>query len=345
MPKGVKRSMAFMSQGAISAQKDEEIEALKQKLAEDTNADGVREIRVDEIYPLRIEVNELGKMVLVRQPRTYFDPEKIEELKASIGEKGLQEPIHVRLMPDGGYEILDGERRWRSHIALKLPTIRAFVHEVDDSEALEYSLTSHCLKEKASLLEETISVINLLRLRLNMDESSIRSVIHAMNNAEIGNTARKLEPETTVVVEKVLNSLGIKLGALVARLPLLDLPANIRQALEEGKLSPTNAKIIARVPEELHQQLLEEGVDLSKRDLKALIDQKIRELNPGQESEEIQNGFADKTVLTTKTIGEKLKRIGRSKVIKNAQDETVQGLLQEIYRTLERLDAYVKTQS
>ena len=68
------------------------------------------------------------------QPRKKFDRAALEELAASIVGNGLMQPIQVRLLPDGRFAIIAGERRWRAHKIAGLPTIRAIVAEVDDAQ-------------------------------------------------------------------------------------------------------------------------------------------------------------------------------------------------------------------
>lgn len=69
------------------------------------------------------------------QPRLTFDEEKLHILADSIQCEGLEKPIVVRPMPDGDYELVGGERRWRAHRILHWPTIRAFVRAMTDAEA------------------------------------------------------------------------------------------------------------------------------------------------------------------------------------------------------------------
>jgi len=275
-----KRTMASMTQGAITAQKDAEIEALREALS-NRGENGTAKIPVDQITPLQISRTIEGKLELIRQPRKYFDPEELSLLVESIRNKGLNEPVAVRPLEDGKYGLLDGERRWRAHQLLEKPLIDAVIFDsLTDEDALEWALATDTLKANVSPLEQTLSVINLLSLRLSTDEPGVRKILNALNNREQGKTNIDVPEEYSKVIDGVLGSLGLKLGSLVARLPLLDLPEYLSQKVEEGELSPTNALLINRAPEELHDSLISHGGNLSKQKLRELIKQSKTEKAP-----------------------------------------------------------------
>lgn len=269
-----KRTMALMTQGAVAAQKDAEIESLREALG-NRSEHGITKIPVDQIVPLQISRTIEGMLELIRQPRKYFDPEELDLLVESIHSKGLNEPVAVRPLEDGKYGLLDGERRWRAHQILGIPQIDAIVfNSLTDDGALEWALATDTLKASVSPLEQTLSVINLLSLRLDTDESGVRKILNALNNHEKGKTKIDVPEEHNTIIYGVLGSLGLKLGGLVARLPLLDLPEYLNQRVTEGELSPTNALLISRAPEELHDFLISEGGKLSKQKLRELIEQR-----------------------------------------------------------------------
>ncbi len=149
-----KRTMASMTQGAVTAQKDAEIEALREALS-NRGEHGITTILVE-----------------------------------SIRNKGLNEPVAVRPLGDGKYGLLDGERRWRAHQLLEKTLIEAVVVDcLTDEDALEWALATDTLKASVSSLEQTLSVVNLLSLRLNTDESGVRKILNALNNREQGKTS------------------------------------------------------------------------------------------------------------------------------------------------------------
>lgn len=351
MAKGNRRPITAMAQGAMTAQKDDEIERLKQELdtlARGNSGPGAIELPVDQIFPLKIETQSNSK--IIHQPRSYFDEDRLEALKQSIEENGLHEPIFVRQLPNGVFGIIDGERRWRCHIALGKSTIPGFVLEgISDEKALERSLTSHCLREQVSPLEQTISIMNLLSLRLGMNEISVRKVLYALNNAAIGNSkAIDFETSEAQIVQGILNSLGLQLGSLVARLPLLDLPSYLRDAVEDGKVNPTNALLIARSPENLHHQLLDQGATLSKRELR----QFITELKHLQEAPSLTNGSngtlppsskEDEQKPLTDVVTAKWTRIQQSTFMQKGGDARVRRKLTKVSQLLQEIEDYIAT--
>lgn len=356
MAKGNRRPIAMMAQGAVSeqvkdaiARKDEEIEQLKQQLQEvlekgDANS-RIQEIPVAAIFPLSIQSSD-GQLTLMRQPRTYFEPERLTDLADSIKDNGLKEPIIVRLTPDGSYEILDGERRWRCHVVLQKASIKAFVQEnISDDEALEYALTTDSLKEKVSPMEQTVSVVNLLRLRLAMDEEGVRKTLYALNNLMLQNSSSQVDEGHANVIYGVLNSLGLKLGSMVARLPLLDTPNYLREAIAEGNLSPTNALLINRAPQELHQRLLKEGSELSKRELQKFIIQLKNEANANAQqadASELVNGFQESNKPLPDLVSDRWQSIKRSRLVEQGGDAQLNRKLKKIHKLLQDAEAYVK---
>ena len=87
------------------------------------------------------------------QPRRDFDPVELSELAASIRSQGLLQPITVRPMPDGRYQLVAGERRLRATQNLGWTTIQAIVREVDDNQLLELSLVENLLRTDLNDIE------------------------------------------------------------------------------------------------------------------------------------------------------------------------------------------------
>jgi len=102
----------------------------------------VRQIAVDRITPNPA------------QPRSSSDAASLDELKASIYDHGVVQPILVRSASEGTYELVAGERRWRAVISLGLPLIPAIVHELSDEQALEIAVIENLQREDLSPLDE-----------------------------------------------------------------------------------------------------------------------------------------------------------------------------------------------
>lgn len=340
MVKGNRRSIGAMAQGAVAQQKDEQIEALREQLETIRNngSAGICEIPIDQVIPLKIQ--ETDDEELISQPRTFFDTERLEALKQSIMEDGLREPIIVRALPDGKYGLLDGERRWRCHSLLGKETIAASIKsDVSDAAALEWAITTVSLKETVSPLEQTIAVINLLRLRLDKSEGEVRSILYALNNSEVGNSNTFVEDSFSEIIYKVLNSLGIKLGSLVARLPLLDMPIYLRRSVMDGDLSPTNALLISRAPEELHQRLLEEGRELSKSKLSAFIN-RLKNEDRHSTSQALE-GFPQEAKTLPEIVSDRWAAIKRSGFVKSGGDTRLTRKLEKVSQLLAEIEEYV----
>lgn len=151
------------------------------------------------------------------QPRRHFDPEALEELKASIQEHGLLQPIVVRKGPTGGYEIVAGERRFRASKLLGKTMVKAIVREVDDAGMQTLAL-----------------VENLQRADLNPLEKAraLKAMMSAQGLTQEGVAARVGKDRTTVA----------------NLLRLLELPEDVRVLLEEGRLTAGQAKAILQIP-------------------------------------------------------------------------------------------------
>lgn len=342
MPRGNRRSIGAMSQGAVNQQKDEQIEALREQLENvrsNPGEAGRSEIPVADIVPLNFKDGNR----LIRQPRTYFDAERLESLKISIRDDGLREPILVRPLPGNKYGLIDGERRWRCYIDLEKKSIEARIQAgISDEAALEWAITTISLKESVSPLEQTMAVVNLLQLRLDKPESEVRSLLYALNNLEIGNSNTTVEDALSEIIHRILNSLGLKLGSLVARLPLLDLPDYLRGAVMDGEMSPTNALLISRTPDALHQKLIEEGKVLSKAKLVQYIARlKEEEIHANAENPET---VKEENKALPEVVSDRWTAIKRSKFIKAGGDSKVTRKLERVNKLLSEIEEYISIQ-
>ncbi|MBD2258327.1 ParB/RepB/Spo0J family partition protein [Pseudanabaena sp. FACHB-2040] len=264
-----KRPMSTMFQGAMSSQRDDEIAQLKAELemlrSQSTSAS--TQLPTQQIVPLRLPEN-------LKQPRRYFALDKMAKLKASIDKhEGVLEPILVRTAEDGLYEIISGERRWRCCCELGIETIPAMTVEMSDEMALEVALIAHLLSEEISPIEETDSIMGLLMLRLKKSFEEVKRLVGQIKNYHSGMIG-SVDEEEMQVAEAILEEFDLKVGSFVSnRLPLLNLAPVILEAVRAGKLSPTNATLINRQPENLHEQLVQQSEGLTKEELMKLLSQ------------------------------------------------------------------------
>lgn len=175
-----------------------------------------------------------------RQPRRHFDERQLEDLVASVRERGIIQPILVRPRDDGRYEIVAGERRWRAAQAARLHEVPAVVRALDDSTGFEIALVENVQRADLNAIEEAAGYRRL------MDE--------------YGHT------------QEILSQLIGKSRSHIANLlRLLDLPQAVRDMVVAGDLSMGHARTLvgAGNVEQLARKVVAEG--LSVRALEQLV--------------------------------------------------------------------------
>ncbi|SDN82919.1 chromosome partitioning protein, ParB family [Lutimaribacter pacificus] len=175
------------------------------------------------------------------QPRRSFTPEQLEELSASIKEKGIIQPLIVRPRPDsdGEYEIVAGERRWRAAQMARLHEVPVLVRDFNDTEVLEVAIIENIQRADLNPVEEAAGYRQL------MDK--------------FGHTQEKLS--------EVLGKSRSYIANLVR---LLSLPDEVQTYLREGKLSAGHARalITSEDPAGLARKVIQKG--LSVRETESL---------------------------------------------------------------------------
>ncbi|MDE2028932.1 MAG: ParB/RepB/Spo0J family partition protein [Alphaproteobacteria bacterium] len=171
----------------------------------------------------------------IYQPRRRFDEAALQELAASIRERGILEPLLVRAAPGGpnAYEIIAGERRWRAAQIAGLHEVPVMVRELTDREALEFGIIENVQREDLSPLEEAEGYKRLLE--------------------EFGHTQ-----------EALAKIVGKSRPHITNMLRLLTLPPEIRQMLGEGSLSMAHARAIVPVkdPLPLAREIVKKGLNV-----------------------------------------------------------------------------------
>ncbi len=171
-----------------------------------------------------------------RQPRQVFDEETLEELAASIGAVGLLQPVVVRKVMPGHYEIVMGERRWRACERAGLSQIPAIVRETPDDDMLRNALIENLHREQLNPLEEAAAYQQLLDDFSATHEELARRV--GRSRPHISNTIR-----------------------------LLNLPAGVQKRVAAGVLSAGHAKALLGVEdlqaqEHLAHRIVAEGLSV-----------------------------------------------------------------------------------
>jgi ParB family chromosome partitioning protein len=127
-----------------------------------------------------------------RQPRKHFDNESLAALAESIRERGVIQPIIVRPRPEGGYELVAGERRWRAASLAALVTVPALVDEqLDAAASLEVALIENMARADLSPIEEARTIATLLD-DLNITSTALAARL-GRSRADIAHTVRLLE--------------------------------------------------------------------------------------------------------------------------------------------------------
>lgn len=223
------------------------------------------------------QILALGQILTTEdQPRKHFDPQKMDQLTESVRLHGILEPLLVRPIDDNLYELVAGERRYRAAQAAGLSEVPVVVRELTREEALQLALVENLQREDLNVVEETESVLMLLALRLNLPVDSVPSLLHRL--ARSSDNVVGTEDEWVVEqIQAVFHAVGTISWASFAthRLPLLNLPPHLMEALRAGQLAYTKVRAIAKLKEARKQaKLLNEAIaqDLSLRDIKLRIE-------------------------------------------------------------------------
>jgi ParB family chromosome partitioning protein len=178
-------------------------------LAGDSNGAKVAE----SLQNLKVSLLQPGKY----QPRTHMDKESLEELAESIKAQGVMQPVLVRPIGVGSYEIIAGERRWRAAQLAGLSEVPALIREVPDEAALAMSLIENIQRENLNPLEEAMGIQRLIK--------------------EFGMTHQAAS-----------QALGSSRSAVSNLLRLLNLPAPVQELLMQGKIDMGHSRALLSLP-------------------------------------------------------------------------------------------------
>jgi ParB family transcriptional regulator, chromosome partitioning protein len=117
------------------------------------------------------------------QPRRYFDPQALKELVESVKQHGILQPLLVRPLGSGKYELVAGERRLRAGQEAKLEVAPVVVRELSDDQAFQLALIENLQREDLNPVEETEGILHLLAIRLHCDVEAVKSLLYRMKNA------------------------------------------------------------------------------------------------------------------------------------------------------------------
>jgi ParB family transcriptional regulator, chromosome partitioning protein len=199
--------------------------------------------------------------ISAHQPRQYFSETAMAELISSVKAHGILQPLLVRPVgKNNEYELVAGERRYRAAKALGLAHVPVTVRQMSDSEAKQFALLENLQRQDLNPVEETEGVLDLLSVVLEQDRSSVVLLLSqsARSNADSSDTST---PEWQKVME-IFDTLALTPESFrVNRLPLLNLPSDILDAVKRGEIEYTKARAINMLPEsEQRQELLKTAI-------------------------------------------------------------------------------------
>lgn len=174
------------------------------------------------------------------QPRRQFLQEDLDDLTASIKEKGVLQPLIVRPRPEGMYEIVAGERRWRAAQAAQLHEVPVLIRDYSDLEMMEVAIIENIQRSDLNAMEEALSYKQLME--------------------RFGHTQ-----------EKMAEALGKSRSHIANLVRLLNLPEDVRILVNDRKLSAGHARalITSDNASDLAQKIVKGG--LSVRATEALV--------------------------------------------------------------------------
>ncbi|GAA0378048.1 nucleoid occlusion protein [Bacillus horti] len=244
----------------------------KQLNTTEQEVDEVKSIAIEEIIPNRY------------QPRTEFNDEKLDELCQTIKTHGVIQPIVVREMEGGGYELIAGERRWRAVTKLGMPTIPAIIRNFNDSQSASVALIENLQRENLTSIEEAIAYQKLMELHQLTQES----------------LAQRLGKGQSTIANKIR---------------LLQLPEECHDALKARSITERHARALLALKEpELQLKFLHEILekDLNVKQTEQRIEQYINQLNEEPKKKQVRKSFSKDVRLALNTIRQSVDMVVQS---------------------------------
>ena len=179
-----------------------------------------------------------------KNPRRSFAEAELSDLAQSIREHGIVQPVLVRRKPDGRYEIIAGERRWRAAQRAGLNDIPVLVRDVDDRTALELAIIENVQRADLNAVEEAQGYQQLIDEH-NYTQADLGNVI-GKSRSHVANTLRLLKlPE---VIRDLLVDGTLSAGHARTLVTAVD-PAGLAKRIVEGGLSVRQAEALAQQPQ------------------------------------------------------------------------------------------------
>ena len=213
------------------------------------------------------------------QPRKVFDEDALAELADSIAKHGVIQPLLVRPMPDGSYQLVAGERRWRASRMAGLTEVPVVINELSDDEAMALALIENLQREDLNAIEEAQGIKALIdTLSLTQDEAAER--------------------------------VGKSRPAIANALRLLKLPDSVIALVSDGKLSPGHARALLGFRDE--QDIIETAdivieKGLTVRDVEKLVKKRNKEPKAEKPAARRASYYDEVELALTDFLGRKVK--------------------------------------
>lgn len=213
------------------------------------------------------------------QPRKIFDEKALTELADSIAQHGVLQPLVVRPMTNGGYQLVAGERRWRAARIAGLSEVPVIIKELTDEETIEIAMVENLQREDLNPLEEALGYSYMMQeLRITQEEAA----------------------------EKV----GKSRPAIANSLRLLKLPAEIQEMVKNNLISAGHARALlgfANESDMLATANLIIKEDISVRQIEALVKAAKTALAKPKEPKKREKFFSEVELALKNNLGRKVK--------------------------------------
>ncbi len=199
-------------------------------------------------------------------------------ISGSIKELGILEPLLVRPVTGGKYELIAGERRYKAAQLAGLTEIPVVIREMDDVVTSKVQIVENLQREDLNPIEETEGILDLLALQLEWQRDEVISHLNKMRNvcdrydenSEVRHNV--MSQSETKIIEELFATLGrMSWESFVKnRLPLLKLPSDVLEVLRQGELEYTKARAIAKVKDEQQRKEIIEAAITENLSLAAI---------------------------------------------------------------------------
>ena len=227
------------------------------------------------------------------QPRQYFDNAAMQQLTANVKQHGIRQPVLVRPLGENLYELVAGERRYHAAKSAGLQSLPAVIKKLDRKEALQLALLENIQRENLNAIEETQAIVQLLALHLECDVAKVPKFLYKLKHVvdkdsadlaqnvlckekllDVADEKNLLEhPElwlpTVKSVFDGLNRMSWE-SFVTSRLSLLNLPADLRDAVMTNRIKYTKAQALAKIKDDSQRRRVLERAITSGWSLKQI---------------------------------------------------------------------------